>query len=91
MKNKKNLYRVVTFLKRDELDFLDEMAKDLFYQHGINIPRAKLLEELVQACEEMAQTNKKALEQKVIEMFKETEKNEKKYKKEKNNQTRGKR
>ena len=73
MKKKKRTFRVVTFLKRDELDFLDEMMKDLYFQHGIKIPRAKLIEQLVASFEEMAEENKKELEKEVMERFKEAE------------------
>jgi len=35
-------YRVITFLNRKDLDFLDELEKDMFFTHGIHIPRAKI-------------------------------------------------
>ena len=73
MKKKRRTFRVVTFLERDELEFLDEMLKDLYFQHGIKLPRAKLLQELVDAFKEMAEENKKALETEVIRRFKEAE------------------
>jgi hypothetical protein len=64
-------YKVITFLKRDELDFLDEMAKDLYFTHGINIPRTKLVEEIINIVKDMEEQNKQAVEAKLLEMFKE--------------------
>ncbi len=43
----KILHRVVTFLNREELDFLDDLSKDILFSTGINIPRSKLLKNLV--------------------------------------------
>jgi len=43
----KILHRVVTFLNREELDFLDDLSKDILFSTGINIPRSKLLKSLV--------------------------------------------
>ena len=37
--NKARQYRVITFLTREELDFLDELEKDMYFTHGIHIPR----------------------------------------------------
>jgi hypothetical protein len=42
-------YRVITFLNREDLDFLDELEKDMFFTHGIHIPRAKIIEEIIEA------------------------------------------
>jgi len=46
---KQRLYRVVSFLKREELDFLDKLTKDLFFCHGIRISRSKLIQAIIQA------------------------------------------
>jgi hypothetical protein len=39
--------RVVTFLNRDEVDFLDKMGKDAFFSAGSKVSRAKLIAWLV--------------------------------------------
>ena len=52
MEKKERQYRVVTFLKRDELDYLDDLAKDMYFKYGINIPRTKLIEEIIDAFKE---------------------------------------
>jgi hypothetical protein len=36
-------HRVVTFLDRQELDFLDHVTKDIFFSKGVKIPRSALL------------------------------------------------
>ena len=77
MKNKENKnlnYRVVTFLKREELDFLDDLEKDLYFTHGIHIPRAKLIEEIIEAFREKGATDKDAIEQELLVKFKEEKK-----------------
>ena len=39
--------RVVTFLNRKELDFLDKLGKDALFSCGLKISRAKVIEWLV--------------------------------------------
>ncbi|MFA5099337.1 MAG: hypothetical protein WC547_00445 [Candidatus Omnitrophota bacterium] len=39
--------RVVTFLNRDEVDFLDKLGKDAFFSAGSKVSRAKLISWLV--------------------------------------------
>lgn len=38
---------VVTFLNRDQIDYLDKLGKDSFFKFGHKLSRAKLLSELV--------------------------------------------
>jgi len=45
-KSEKN-QRVVTFLNRDEVDFLDKMGKDAIFSTGTKLSRAKLIAWLV--------------------------------------------
>ncbi|MGD9015276.1 MAG: hypothetical protein PVI33_04560 [Candidatus Omnitrophota bacterium] len=40
---KKPMQRVVTFLNRDEVDFLDRMGKDALFSTGLKLSRAKLI------------------------------------------------
>ncbi|RKY31499.1 MAG: hypothetical protein DRP68_04865 [Candidatus Omnitrophota bacterium] len=48
MKGKEEiLHRVVTFLNRKELDFLDNISKDILFSLGIKVPRSTLLKNLV--------------------------------------------
>ncbi len=50
MKNfleKEKNQRVVTFLNRDEVDFLDKIGKDALFSSGLKLSRAKLIEWLV--------------------------------------------
>jgi hypothetical protein len=44
---KKNL-RVVTFLNREEVDYLDKLGKDALFSNGMKISRAKLIAWLIE-------------------------------------------
>ena len=66
MNHKKRLYRVITFLNRKELDFLDEMAKDLYFSQGIKIPRTKLIEIIVEMFREKGLMNKGRAEEELV-------------------------
>ncbi|OQX79621.1 MAG: hypothetical protein B6D56_06730 [Candidatus Omnitrophica bacterium 4484_70.1] len=46
-KKEKILHRVVTFLNREELDFLDNISKDILFSIGIKVPRSTILRNLV--------------------------------------------
>ncbi|MFA6217069.1 MAG: hypothetical protein WDL87_05390 [Candidatus Omnitrophota bacterium] len=39
--------RVVTFLNRDEVDFLDKLGKDALFSSGLKLSRAKLIAWLI--------------------------------------------
>lgn len=71
--NKKELYRVVTFLKREELDFLDDVAKDIYFDYGIKVPRAKLIEEIIEGITEKSSLDKKSIEEDLVERLKSEE------------------
>ena len=42
-----NYQRVVTFLNREEVDFLDKLGKDALFSTGLKLSRAKLISWLV--------------------------------------------
>ena len=46
MKNELLTHRVVTFLTREELDFLDKLEKDAMFSTGTHISRSKIIEDL---------------------------------------------
>jgi hypothetical protein len=46
-KNNLKNQRVVTFLNRDEVDFLDKMGKDALFSSGTKLSRAKLIAWLI--------------------------------------------
>ena len=71
MTEKERLYRVVTFLNREELDYLDELNKDIFFQKGINIPRTKLIEEIIEAFKEHRKNHKQEAEEELAKRYKE--------------------
>lgn len=68
--DKQNRYKVATFLNREELDFVDSIAKDLYFGYGIKISRAKLVEEIIQAFRDKEAQDRKTLEQELIKLFK---------------------
>jgi len=47
MKNIIDTHRVVTFLNRQELEFLDKMERDMMFSGSARISRSKILEDLV--------------------------------------------
>lgn len=47
MRKKNRSYRVVTFLGRQELDFLDELEKDIYFDYGIKVSRQRLIQEIL--------------------------------------------
>ena len=48
MKEKKVLYKIVSFINREELDFLDKIAKDIYFSTGKKIPRCLIIREIIQ-------------------------------------------
>ncbi|RKY32284.1 MAG: hypothetical protein DRP74_02930 [Candidatus Omnitrophota bacterium] len=42
-----NYQRVVTFLNREEVDFLDKLGKDALFSTGLKLSRAKVIEWLI--------------------------------------------
>jgi hypothetical protein len=42
-----NLQRVVTFLDREEVDFLDKVGKDALFSTGLKLSRAKIIAWLI--------------------------------------------
>ena len=46
-KQKGNVVTTVTFLNRDQIDFLDRLSKDYFFKYGHKLPRTQILSQLV--------------------------------------------
>ncbi len=44
---KGNAHRVITFLTRDELDFLDKIGKDALFSAGTKLSRSKIISAIV--------------------------------------------
>jgi hypothetical protein len=49
MESKENrlLQRVVTFLNREEVDYLDKIGKDALFSTGFKLPRTRIIQTLV--------------------------------------------
>jgi len=43
----KQMHRVVTFLDRDQVDFLDKLGKDTLFSTGLKFPRTRIISALV--------------------------------------------
>lgn len=51
--NAEKSQRVVTFLNREEVDFLDKLGKDALFSSGAKVSRAKLIAWLVDFLKEL--------------------------------------
>lgn len=47
VKEKLNMHRVVTFLNREELEFLDKLERDMMFSNGTHISRSKIIEDII--------------------------------------------
>ncbi|MBD3263598.1 MAG: hypothetical protein GF375_00665 [Candidatus Omnitrophica bacterium] len=47
MRKKEILYKVVSFIDRKELDFLDKISKDIYFSTGKKIPRSQIIEYII--------------------------------------------
>ena len=47
IKENSKTQRVITFLDRQEIDFLDKLGKDALFSNGTKIPRTKIIEVLI--------------------------------------------
>jgi hypothetical protein len=72
--------RVVTFLNRGELDFLDKLGKDALFSCGLKISRAKVIEWLVDFIQKLNLSgenirSEKDFEGRIMQVLKQDEKN----------------
>jgi len=51
-----NSITTVTFLTRDQIDYLDKLGKDSLFKYGRKLSRAKILSELVRVLMELGIT-----------------------------------
>ena len=74
-------HRVITFLTRDELDFLDKVGKDALFSAGTKLSRSKIISALVNVIRKLGidgcgLSSKKELESKVIKAMQDVSKKE---------------
>jgi len=72
MKEKLTTHRVVTFLTREELEFLDSLERDMMFSTGTHIPRSKIIEDMVDILRQTRMNaaginDNRQLEKKIIE------------------------
>ena len=70
-----NAHRVITFLTRDELDFLDKIGKDALFSAGIKLSRSKIISAIVNVMRKLdvdgrGLTSKKELEDRIVRKMK---------------------
>jgi hypothetical protein len=70
-----NAHRVITFLTRDELDFLDKIGKDALFSAGTKLSRSKIISAIVNVIRRLGidgrgLSSKKELESKIMKEIK---------------------
>jgi len=70
-----NAHRVITFLTREELDFLDKIGKDALFSAGTKLSRSKIISAVVNAIRKLGidgcgLSSKKELEGKIAKAMK---------------------
>lgn len=73
--SKSRMQRVVTFLNRNEVDFLDRIGKDALFSTGFKLSRTRLIAWLIDFIEKLNLNGKglkseKDLEKRIIEVLK---------------------
>jgi hypothetical protein len=69
-----NIQRVVTFLNRDEVDFLDKLGKDALFSTGLKLSRTKLIAWLIDFMKKLSVNgenikSEEDLENKILEVL----------------------
>lgn len=62
MKGKRFLHKIVSFVGREELDFLDKISKDAYFSTGKKISRNQLLREIIRMSKNSNDFNEKLFE-----------------------------
>lgn len=75
-----NAHRVITFLTRDELDFLDKIGKDALFSAGTKLSRSKVISAIVNVMRKLdidacGLSSKKELEYRIIKALRNISKN----------------
>ena len=70
-----NAHRVITFLTREEVDFLDKVGKDALFSAGAKLSRSKIISAMVNVLRKLningsGLSSKKELESKIIKAMK---------------------
>ena len=47
------LYKIVSFVSREELDFLDRIAKDIYFSTKRKVPRSQIIREIIQMAKDL--------------------------------------
>ena len=76
-----NAHRVITFLTREELDFLDKIGKDALFSAGAKLSRSKIISAIVNVVRKLGingsgLSSKEELEARIISTIKKINKKE---------------
>lgn len=76
-----NAHRVITFLTREELDFLDKLGKDALFSAGSKLSRSKIISAMVNAIRKLnidacGLNSKKQLELRIMQAMRKMNRNE---------------
>lgn len=87
-----NAHRVITFLTRDELDFLDKVGKDALFSAGNKLSRSKIISAIVNVIRKLNingrnLNSKQELEGRIIKAMKDTIENNKTLEEKEQNKT----
>ncbi|MBN2121273.1 MAG: hypothetical protein JW734_09515 [Candidatus Omnitrophica bacterium] len=61
MQQKQILYKIVSFIDREELDFLDKIIKDIYFKTRRKIPRSEIIREIIHISKDLAQYRKEII------------------------------
>ncbi|MFC1577025.1 hypothetical protein ACFL3N_01660 [Candidatus Omnitrophota bacterium] len=53
METSEKLQRVIAFLNRDDIDYLDKIGKDALFTKGVKLSRVKVIRAMVEAMKEL--------------------------------------
>ena len=53
MENQDQLQRVIAFLNREDIDYLDRIGKDALFTKGVKLSRVKIIRAMVEAMKEL--------------------------------------
>ena len=87
-----NAHRVITFLTRDEVDFLDKVGKDALFSAGTKLSRSKIISAIVNVIRKLSingrnLSSKRELEGRIIKAMKDTIENNKTSREKEENKT----
>ncbi|UCD16051.1 MAG: hypothetical protein JSV34_03080 [Candidatus Omnitrophota bacterium] len=63
MKEKEILHKIISFIGRVELDYLDEIIYDIYFSTGKKIPRSHIIRKIIQMSKKSHNFNKEIIQE----------------------------